>query len=93
MHAINSRSRLDQANMDIQFVSENSLALAYITKAEKSHMQQMFDGIDNDQSLFSRLFSFGVCSLRSRECGMYEACDIFLGDICIKNPILYNGFL
>jgi len=74
-----------QANMDIQFVSENSLALAnyvtgYITKAEKSHMQQMFDGIDNDQSLFSRLFSFGVRSLRSRECGMYEACDILLGD-------------
>ena len=71
--------------MDIQFVSENSLALAnyvtgYITKAEKSHMQQMFDDIDNDQSIFSRLFSFGVRSLHIRECGMYEVCDILLGD-------------
>jgi len=29
---------------------------------------------------FSRLFSFGVCFLHSRECGMYEASDILLGD-------------
>jgi len=36
-----------QANMDIQFIPESSLALAnyvtgYVTKAEKSHMQEIF---------------------------------------------------
>ena len=74
-----------QANIDIQFVSEKSLALAnyvtrYVTKAEKSHMQEIFDCTDSSQSNFSRLFSFGVRSLQSRECGMYEASDILLGD-------------
>ena len=72
-------------NINIQFVSESSLALAnyvtdYVTKAEKSHMQEIFDCTDNAQSNFSRLFSFGVRSLRSRERGMYEASDILLGD-------------
>ena len=74
-----------QANIDIQFLSESSLALAnyvtgYVTKAEKSHMQGIFDCTETAQSSFSRLFSFGVHSLRSRECGMYEASDILLGD-------------
>jgi len=71
-----------QVNIDIQFVSESSLALAnyvtgYVAKAEKSHMQEIFSYTDDSQS---RLFSFGVCSLRSRECGMYKASYILLGD-------------
>ena len=31
-------------------------------------------------SVYSRLWSFGICSLRSRECGLYEASDLLLGD-------------
>jgi len=43
-----------QANIDIQFVSESSLALAnyatgYVTKAEKSHMQEIFSCTDDSQ--------------------------------------------
>ena len=74
-----------KANLDVQFVSENSLALAhyvtgYITKTEKSHMHEIWDEIGSKESLYSKLWSFGVRSLRSRECGLYEASDILLGD-------------
>ena len=31
-------------------------------------------------SIYSRLWSFGVRSLRSRECGLYEASDLLLRD-------------
>ena len=87
-----------QANIDIQFVSESSLALAnyvtgYVTKAEKSHMQEIFDCTDSSQSNFSRLFSFGVRSLRSRECGMYEASNILLGDHLSENLVPFSGSL
>ena len=69
-----------QANMDIQFVAESSLALShyvmgYITKAEKSSMQEVWQEIDESGSIYSRLWKR---ALRSRECGLYKASD--LGD-------------
>ena len=33
-----------------------------------------------NRSIYGRLWSFGVRSLRSRECGLYEASDLLLGD-------------
>ena len=33
-----------------------------------------------NKSIYSRLWSFGVWSLRSRECGLYEASGLLLGD-------------
>ena len=74
-----------KANIDVQFVSESTLALAqyvsgYVTKAEKSHMQEVWQEISEQESLYKKLWSFGVRSLRSRECGLYEAADILLGD-------------
>ena len=80
-----------RANLDIQFVSEDSLALAhyvtgYVTKAEKSHLLDLWNEVTSDRSLYSKLWSVGVRSLRSRECGMYEASDILLGDqLCRKS--------
>ena len=73
-----------KANIDIQFVAESSLALAhyvngYVTKAEKSSMQEIWQEV-SDKSIYSRLWSFGVLSLRSRECGLYEASDLLLGN-------------
>ena len=49
-----------KANFDIQFISENSHALAhyvtgYVTKPEKSHMHEIWDKIDSKQSLHSKL--------------------------------------
>ena len=55
----------------------------YVTgcdKAEKSNMQDIWQEISNIKSVYSRLFSFGVKCLRSRECGLYEASDLLLGD-------------
>ena len=74
-----------KANMDIQYIAESSGALCnyisgYITKAEKSHMQETWEEIASNKGIYSRLFSFGVRSLRSRECGLYEASDVLLGD-------------
>ena len=79
-----------KANMDIQFVSESTLALAqyvtgYVTKAEKSHMQEVWQEISEQESLYKQLWSFGVRSLCSRECGLYEAADILLDHLSEKS--------
>ena len=74
-----------QANVDIQFVAESSLALShyitgYVTKAEKSSMQEMWQEIGESSSIYSRLWKFGIQALKSRECGLYEASNLLLGD-------------
>ena len=75
-----------KANIDIQYVADSSLALAhyvtaYVTKAEKSHMQELWEDISEQETLNKKLWSFGIrLLLRSRECGLYEAADILLGE-------------
>ena len=78
-----------KANIDIQFVAESSLALAhyvsgYVTKAERSNIQDIWQEVSEDKSIYSRLWPFGIRSVRSRECGLYEAGDLLLGDHLIK---------
>ena len=80
-----------QANIDIQFVAESSLALAhyvsgYVTKAERSNIQDIWHEVSENKNVYSRLWSFGIRCLRSRECGLYEASDLLLGDhLCEKS--------
>ena len=80
-----------KANCDIQFIAESSLALAhyvsgYVTKAEKSNMQDLWQEVSENKSIYGKLYSFGIRSLRSRECGLYEASDLLLGDhLCEKS--------
>ena len=74
-----------KANIDIQFVAESSLALAhyvsgYVTKAERKNIKDIWQEVSEDKNIYSRLWSFGIRSLRSRECGLYEAGDLLLGD-------------
>ena len=74
-----------KANKDIQFVAEASLALAhyvsgYVTKAERSNMQEIWQEVSDKKNIYSQLWSFGIRSLRFRECGLYEASDLLLGD-------------
>ena len=69
--------------MDIQFIAEESLAPAhyvtgYITKAERSNMQDICKKVASEKSIYSRVFSFGIRNRRSRECGLYEASDLLL---------------
>ena len=78
--------------MDIQFVAESSLALAhyvtgYVTKAECSNMQELWQELGYNQTVHSMLWSFGVCSLCSRECGLFEASDILVG-LCGKSDTI-----
>ena len=85
---------LCKANMDIQFIAESTLAIAqyvtgYVTKAEKSNMQDLWQEVSSHQSIYCKLWSFGVRSLRSRECGLYEASDLLLGDhLCGKSQTI-----
>ena len=80
-----------KANMDLQFIGESSLAIAYyvtgyVTKAERSNMQDLWQEVSSHATVYSKLWSFGVRSLRSRECGLYEASDLLLGDhLCGKS--------
>ena len=74
-----------RANVDIQFVAESSLALAgyvsaYVTKAEKSNLQDIWTEVASKESIYSKLWSFGVRAVKSREVGLYEATDLLLGD-------------
>ena len=52
----------------------------YVTKAERSSMQEIWQEVSDNKSIYSRLWSFGIRSLRFRECGLYEASDLLLGD-------------
>ena len=78
------------ANMDIQYIGESSLAITqyvtgYVTKAEKSNMQDIWQEVSSHQSLYSKLWSFGVRSLRSRES--------FWGINCVENYRPSNGLM
>ena len=78
--------------MDIQFVAESSLALAhyvsgYVTKAEKSNMQDMWQEVSENTRVYSRLWKFGLRCIRSRECGLYEASDLLLGDNLFQKSV------
>ena len=49
-----------KANIDIQLVAESSLALAhcvsgYVTKPEKSSMQEIWNEVSENKSIYSRL--------------------------------------
>ena len=75
-----------KANIDIQFIAEASLALAhyvsgYVTKAERSSMQEIWQEVSDNKSIYSR---FGIRSLRFRECGLYADSDLLLGDHLTK---------
>ena len=77
--------------MDIQFTAEESLALAhyvtgYITKAERSNVQDIWNEVASEKSTYSKLFSFGIQSMRSRESGLYKTSDLLLGEqLCGKS--------
>ena len=74
-----------KANVDIQYVAESSLALAgyvtaYVTKAEKSNLQDVWSEIASSGTIYSQLWSFGTRALESREVGLYEAADLLLSN-------------
>lgn len=70
--------------MDLQLIKEKSSVLTeyitkYQTKAEKSSNVDVFEDINSNKSLQSRLWNIALRSLNSRECGALEAADTLLG--------------
>ena len=62
-----------KANMDLQFVGESTLVIAnyvtgYVTKAERSNMQDLWQEVSSHTSIYSKLWFFGIRSLCSMEC-------------------------
>ena len=77
--------KLWRANMDLQYIAEKSLSLTeyvtgYVTKAEKSHAQDLWKEVSSCDNIYSRLWKIGQKLLRSKEVGLYEASDLFLGE-------------
>ena len=82
-----------RANIEIHFVSEDLLALVHYvtgctTKAVKSYLVDLWDEVSSNESLYSKLWSFGVRSLHSRECGMHKASDTLLGNHLVEKSQL-----
>ena len=49
-------------------------------------MQDVWQQVNANASQYSKLWSFGVLSFRSRECGLYKASDLLLEDhLCEKS--------
>ena len=74
-----------KANMDIQYIAESSLSLTgyvttYVTKAETSGLQDVWADLASSGTLYSRLWKFAKNCLKNREVGLYEACDLLVGD-------------
>ncbi|XP_078535010.1 uncharacterized protein LOC144821653 [Lissotriton helveticus] len=68
------------ANMDIQYVADNSIAVAryvtsYITKSEKTELKEMWEDISHEKSLSKKLYTYSLKMLSHREIGAYECCD------------------
>ena len=79
-----------KANIDVSFTSECSLALAdyvsgYVTKAERGHMQDLWQDILDDRGIYSKLFRIGIRCFDSRPIGLYETCDVLLGEPLCRN--------
>ena len=73
-------------------MAEASLALAqyvtsYMTKAERGNMQDIWKEVSDSKSNHSHLFKFEICTLCSRECGLYEVSDILLGESLCKKSV------
>ena len=67
--------------MDLQYIAEKGLSLTkyvtgYVTKAEKSHAQDLWEEVSSCDNIYSRLWKVGQNLLRSKEVGLYEASDL-----------------
>ncbi len=54
--------------------------VAVVTKDEQSNMQEIWQEVGESKSIYGRLWSFGVESLRFQKCSLYEVSDLLLGD-------------
>jgi hypothetical protein len=75
--------------MDIQYIGENSLVLnryisSYLTKCENQTTQEIWQSINEEKSIISKLKSYALKSFKQREIGAYECADKLLGHVLYK---------
>uniref|UniRef100_A0A1X7SQ68 Uncharacterized protein n=1 Tax=Amphimedon queenslandica TaxID=400682 RepID=A0A1X7SQ68_AMPQE len=71
--------------MDLQYIAERSLSLTeyitgYVTKAEKSHAQDLWDEVSSCDNIYSKLWKIEQKLLQAKEVGLYEASNLLLGE-------------
>uniref|UniRef100_A0A1X7TPZ3 Uncharacterized protein n=1 Tax=Amphimedon queenslandica TaxID=400682 RepID=A0A1X7TPZ3_AMPQE len=71
--------------MDLQYIAERSLSLTeyvtgYVTKAEKSYAQDIWDEVSSCDNIYSRLWKIGQKLLQAKEVGLHEASNLVLGE-------------
>uniref|UniRef100_A0A1X7UXD4 Uncharacterized protein n=1 Tax=Amphimedon queenslandica TaxID=400682 RepID=A0A1X7UXD4_AMPQE len=76
--------------MDLQDIAERSLFLTeyvtgYVTKAGKSHAQDLWDEVSSCDNIYSRLWKIGLKLLRAKEVGQYEASDLLGESLYMKS--------
>ena len=64
--------KLVRTNSDLQYIAEKSLSLTeyvtgYVTEAEKSHAQDLWEEVSSCDNIYSRLWKIGQKLLRSKE--------------------------
>uniref|UniRef100_A0A1X7VDB5 Uncharacterized protein n=1 Tax=Amphimedon queenslandica TaxID=400682 RepID=A0A1X7VDB5_AMPQE len=69
------------ANIDLLYIAGKSLSLTeyvtgYVTKAEKSHAQDLWDEVSSCDNIYSRLWKIGQKLFRAKEVRLYEASDL-----------------
>uniref|UniRef100_A0A1X7UMQ4 Uncharacterized protein n=1 Tax=Amphimedon queenslandica TaxID=400682 RepID=A0A1X7UMQ4_AMPQE len=81
--------------MYLIYIAERSLSLTeyvtgYVTKAEKSHAQDLWDEVSSCDNIYSRLWKIGQKLLRAKEVGLYEGSDLLGESLCMKSvTVLY----
>ena len=73
-----------QANIDIQYIHENSMVLnryisCYVTKSEKTACDSIWNVCSKNKTLQSGLKTFALQSLKHRELGAFEVADKLMG--------------
>ena len=70
------------------YIAEKSLSFTeyvtgYVTKAEKSHAQNLWEEVSSCDNMYSRLWKIG--QNRSKEVGLYEASDLLGESLYMKS--------
>uniref|UniRef100_A0A1X7VI57 Uncharacterized protein n=1 Tax=Amphimedon queenslandica TaxID=400682 RepID=A0A1X7VI57_AMPQE len=76
--------------MDLQYIAEKSLSLTeyvtgYVTKAEKSHAQDLWNEVSSCDNIYSRLWKIRQNLLRAKDVVLYEAGDLLGESLYMKS--------
>ena len=76
MERVNNQVELSYSSLSTFRDESELLEDDETAKVERSNIQDIWQKVSEDFSIYSRLWSFGIHSLCSRKCGLYEAGDL-----------------